>query len=225
MKIDSLNEKSPLWMIIIMSVPSILSQMIGLLNNVIDRMFVARIAEGGSYALAGLGIVVPIVTIYGAAASLVGRGVSPIASMQLGTAAIATVAGETVITVLNMSFLMGKDSAFTVKLSNCRLKRKTVKDILVYGFTPFFQASSEGLVQILFNFEMGKYGNDLYIAEMSIIFTISQFLYMPLNGISNGVQPILSYNYGKKDMEKTKRALLLACVGLTIFLFVKHPCC
>ena len=77
--------KDPVGRLVVkLAVPAVVAQLINLLYNLVDRMFVGRIAGVGTYALAGLGVVFPITLIVSAFSSLVGMGGAPLASIKMG---------------------------------------------------------------------------------------------------------------------------------------------
>ena len=65
---------------------------------------------------------------------------------------------------------------------------------------------TECLIQLTFNNGMLKYGNDLYVALMSILFSLTQLIWMPLQGFSQGAQPVIGYNYGAGKLQRVKKA-------------------
>ncbi|MEG2396488.1 MAG: MATE family efflux transporter, partial [Oscillospiraceae bacterium] len=76
----------------------------------------------------------------------------------------------------------------------------------------------ECLIQLIFNTGMQKYGNDNYVALMSIFFSVTQILLMPMQGLTQGVSPIISYNYGAKNMARVRETfnlLFAVCIGLS----------
>ena len=87
------------------------------------------------------------------------------------------------------------------------------------GVAPFIMQSTESLVNITLNTGLQSFGGDLYVGSMTIMQSIMQMLVMPVNGISQGAQPIMSYNYGAKNyarVRETFRLLLKITMGVTV---------
>lgn len=319
-----------------LAVPTILAQIVNLLYNMVDRMYVGRIPEAGSMALAGLGVSFPIIMLISAFAALVGMGGAPQAAICLGKkdqdgaerilgsaiafltvlaialsvffyivkepllmafgasentipyaneylgiyllgtisvqfalglnqfitcqgfskigmmtvmigavlnivldpilifgmemgvrgAALATVVSQTVSAVWVLIFLCGKKSILKVRREYLRMDWKTLAPVLALGVSPFIMQSTECLVQLTFNSGMQRYGNDYYVSAMTILFSVMQFLFLPLQGLSQGATPIISYNYGAGNRERVQKAFRLllftalafslCCTGLTL---------
>lgn len=86
------------------------------------------------------------------------------------------------------------------------------------GFAPFVMQSTESLLVLCFNSSLLKYGGDIAVGAMTILSSIMQFAMLPLHGLTQGGQPIISYNYGAKKPERVKKAfklLLLLCLAYT----------
>ena len=65
-------------------------------------------------------------------------------------------------------------------------------------------------MQICFNVQMLKYGGDLAVSAMTILFSMFQFVNLPLTGVAQGSQPIISFNYGAKEYGRMRETLKLA---------------
>lgn len=109
-------------------------------------------------------------------------------------AALATVISQFVSAVWVVSFLKSKRSVLYLKL--VRPDKSLILKIAALGIAPFVMQSTESLVTITFNTGLQRYGGDLYVGSMSILMSIMQLIVIPVNGITQGVQPIVSYNYG-----------------------------
>ena len=108
-----------------------------------------------------------------------------------------------------LKFLTGKKTVLKIRLKNLVLDGKIVTSVLSLGVSPFIMQATECLIQLTFNNGMLKYGNDLYVALMSILFSLTQLIWMPLNGFSQGAQPVIGYNYGAKRFDRVKKAFEL----------------
>lgn len=313
-----------------MAVPTVLAQLVNLLYNIVDRIYVGRIPETGSLSLAGLGVTFPIIMLISAFAMLAGMGASRasiamgkgdnrsaeeylgnsamlliIFSVVLGTvffltrnkilllfgasqntlpyasdyisiyligtvfvqialglnmfitnqgftktsmiticigavlnialdpvfiyvlgmgvkgAAIATIISQAVSAIWVLKFLTGKKTILKIRLKYMRLHKQTVVSILSLGVSPFIMQATECLIQLTFNNGMLKYGNDLYVALMSVLFSLMQLIWLPLSGLSQGAQPIIGYNYGARQFDRVKGTFrLLFTVSLCFSLVV-----
>ena len=91
-----------------------------------------------------------------------------------------------------------------------------MKKILGLGFTPFFMSSTEGILQVAFNRQLLLYGGDLSVSAMTILLSMSQILSLPMEGIAQGAQPIISYNFGAKKYDRVKETIKITIkVALT----------
>ncbi|MEG0546021.1 MAG: MATE family efflux transporter [Oscillospiraceae bacterium] len=311
-----------------MAIPTLLAQLVSLLYNVVDRMYVGRIEGSGSLALAGLGVSFPIILLISAFSGLIGMGGAPRAAIAMGNkdnntaekilgnsitmllglsvilftafyfskdfilmafgasaqslpyasdyltiylygtpfvmltfglnifitnqgftkismitviigcvlniildpififalnmgvkgAALATIISQGVSAFFVIGFLLSKKSTLKVRLKNLKLSKVLVGSILSLGVSPFLMQSTECLIQLIFNTGMQKYGNDNYVALMSIFFSVTQILLMPMQGLTQGVSPIISYNYGAKNMARVRETfnlLFTVCISLS----------
>lgn len=312
-----------------LAVPTVLAQLVNLLYNIVDRMYVGRIQDVGSLALAGLGVCFPIIMLVSAFAALIGMGGAPRAAIFMGRkdnetgekilgnsvamlilfaivltavfyftkepililfgasldtlpfaseylsiyligtifvqialglnmfitsqgfakmgmvtvcigavlnivldpififgfnmgvkgAALATIISQAVSAIWVFKFLTGKKTILKIKKENLKLEKDIITPIIMLGMAPFIMQSTECLVQLVFNKSMGYYGNDMYVALMSILFSVMQFIWLPMQGIAQGAQPILSYNYGAKNydrVQKTFKLLFTVCLSFSI---------
>lgn len=312
-----------------MAVPTVLAQLVNLLYNIVDRIYVGKIEGEGKLALAGLGITFPIIMLVAAFASLIGMGGAPRAAILMGKkenrdaekilgncvtllvlasialtgvffwskewillkfgasqatlpyadsylgiyllgtlfvmlslglnmflssqgftkmsmatvcigallnivldplfifgfqlgvrgAALATIISQAVSAVWVVSFLFGKRTILRIRRENFGLRSWAIKSILTLGISPFIMQATECLVQLIFNKGMLKYGNDDYVAVMAVLFSVMQLIWMPMQGVSQGAQPILSYNYGAGNLKRVKqtfRLLFIAAMGYSV---------
>ena len=129
--------------------------------------------------------------------------------MGVKGAALATIISQGVSCLWVLKFLTGKKTILKIRLKNLVLDGKIVTSVLSLGVSPFIMQATECLIQLTFNNGMLKYGNDLYVALMSILFSLTQLIWMPLNGFSQGAQPVIGYNYGAKRFDRVKKAFKL----------------
>ena len=315
-----------------LAAPAIAAQIVNLLYNMVDRIYIGHIPGVGSLALTGLGVTLPVITLVSAFAALIGFGGAPRASIAMGKgdnekaekilgncvftlivlavlltgiftifaepilyafgaskdtivyalpylkiyvcgsicvmfttglnafitsqgfasvgmktvmigaglnivldpvfifglhmgvrgAALATVLSQAVSAVWVLSFLCGKKTILRIKKKNMKFRFDIMGPVLALGISPFIMQSTESLLSVCFNTSLQKYGGDIAVGAMTILASVMQFSMMPLQGLSQGMQPIVSYNYGAGNMERVKKAFLLTlrsclCYSLTIW--------
>ena len=306
--------------------PMIVAQLINVLYNVIDRIYIGRIPHVATLAMGGLGICLPIISIVMAFANLFGMGGSPLCSiargqgknddaeeimgnsfsllvifgiiltivgfifkedilwafgaskhtisyaldylsiyligtifvlvslgmnsfinsqgfakvgmmtvligavlniildpifiyvlhMNVAGAALATIISQFVSCIWVLSFLFGKKTIIKIRKEYLLFDKNIMKKILGLGFTPFFMSSTEGILQVAFNRQLLLYGGDLSVSAMTILLSMSQILSLPMEGIAQGAQPIISYNFGAKKYNRVKETIKITIkVALT----------
>lgn len=311
-----------------LAIPAIVAQVINLLYNVVDRIYIGHIPEMGASALTGVGLFMPILMLINAFAMLAGSGGAPRAAIAMGQkdndtaekivgncfslllgfaivltmvfyvsaptlltlfgaseitlpyavdyariyilgsvfvlivmgmnpfittqgfakismlttvigavinivldpififvldmgvrgAALATVLSQAVGAVWILCFLTGKKTILRLKKENMKLIPSIILPCLGLGISTFVMLSTESLLSISFTSSLSKYGGDIAVGAMTIITSVSQLVVMPLQGICQGGQPIISYNYGANNKERVKEAFFTqfgACVIYT----------
>lgn len=141
--------------------------------------------------------------------------------MGVKGAALATVISQAVSAVWVARFLTSKKSVIKLRTSNMRFEAGTVKLIAALGISPFIMQSTESLVSITLNSGLQKYGGDLYVGTMAIMTSVMQLVTIPLQGVTQGVQPIISYNFGAGNKKRVRSAFLrmLAITFTGMFVF------
>lgn len=311
-----------------LAIPAIVAQVINLLYNVVDRIYIGHIPEVGASALTGVGLFMPILMLINAFAMLAGSGGAPRAAIAMGQkdndtaekivgncfslllgfaivltmvfyvsaptlltlfgaseitlpyavdyariyilgsvfvlivmgmnpfittqgfakismlttvigavinivldpififvldmgvrgAALATVLSQAVGAVWILRFLTGKKTILRLKKENMKRIPSIILPCLGLGISTFVMLSTESLLSISFTSSLSKYGGDIAVGAMTIITSVSQLVVMPLQGICQGGQPIISYNYGANNKERVKEAFFTqfgACVIYT----------
>lgn len=311
-----------------LAIPAIVAQVINLLYNVVDRIYIGHIPEVGASALTGVGLFMPILMLINAFAMLAGSGGAPRAAIAMGQkdndtaekivgncfswllgfaivltmvfyvsaptlltlfgaseitlpyavdyariyilgsvfvlivmgmnpfittqgfakismlttvigavinivldpififvldmgvrgAALATALSQAVGAVWILRFLTGKKTILRLKKENMKLIPSIILPCLGLGISTFVMLSTESLLSISFTSSLSKYGGDIAVGAMTIITSVSQLVVMPLQGICQGGQPIISYNYGANNKERVKEAFFTqfgACVIYT----------
>ena len=133
--------------------------------------------------------------------------------MGVRGAALATIISQALSCLWVMLYLRGKWSLLRLKKENLRLFPKLVFPCVALGLASFIMQSSESVISVCFNSSLLKYGGDVAVGAMTILTSVMQFAMMPMMGIAQGAQPIISYNYGAKNTLRVKKIfrLLLTC--------------
>lgn len=302
-----------------LAIPTVIAQMINMLYNIVDRIYIGHIPEVGALALTGVGVCMPLIMILSAFAALVGNGGAPRASILLGKgdsrsaekiigncftlqilisivltvimllggktfllafgasentieyavsyfniyaigtifvqltlgmnmfitaqgftkigmysvligavinivldpififacglgvrgAALATILSQGCSCIWVLHFLFGKKTTLRIKKENLRLVPKVFLPCLALGASLFIMQASESVISVCFNSSLLKYGGDVAVGAMTILTSVMQFAMLPLQGLGQGAQPIMSYNYGAKNPDRVKGAFFL----------------
>ena len=306
-----------------LSVPAVVAQMINMLYNIVDRIYIGHMPGDGSLALTGVGVCMPIIMIVTAFAALVSSGGAPRASIFMGKkdldtaekilgggfalqvilsviltvvllvfnksflmafgasentisyataymniyavgtifvqltlgmnafitaqgnaktgmmtaiigavcnivldpifiygfhlgvrgAAMATVISQAVSCIWAISFLCGKRTLLRLKPGNFLAGPRVVLPCIALGLATFIMQGSESVISVCFNSSLLKYGGDTAVGAMTILSSVMMFAMLPLQGLGQGAQPISSYNYGARNVDRVKKTfrLLLIC--------------
>lgn len=298
-----------------MGIPTLVAQIINLLYNIIDRIYIGHIPDVGAVALTGVGLALPMIVIISAFSAFVGAGGAPLSAIALGKgdkeeaekilgngfsllllfsvvlmilffivkrpvfyligasdatfsyadqymtiyifgtvfvqialgmnpyitaqgcsrtamisvligavlnialdplfifafgmgirgAALATVISQFVSAVWILRFLTRSERAMGIWKQNLRINGKIVGKIMALGIAPFIMQATESFISIVMNSGLQKYGGDIYVGTLTIMQSIMQFISIPVSGFTQGVQPIMSYNYGAGNRERVKK--------------------
>ena len=151
---------------------------------------------------AGLNIVLDPVFIFG---------------MDMGVrgAALATILSQAVSAAWVLRFLTGSKTKWRLRRENLRPVPAVFLPCVALGLAPFIMQSTESLIAVCFNSSLLEYGGDVAVGAMTVLTSVMQFAMMPLQGLSQGAQPIVSYNFGARKAERVRaafRCLLVSCV-------------
>ncbi|MCM1563101.1 MAG: MATE family efflux transporter [Clostridium sp.] len=309
-----------------LAVPTVVAQLINMLYNIVDRIFIGHIPEVGRLALTGVGVCMPVIMIVSAFASLVSAGGAPRASIYMGKgehdsaektlggcfalqvvvsviltailllfgknllllfgasentieyavsymniyalgtlfvqltlgmnafvtaqgftrvsmisvalgavmniimdpilifgfnmgvrgAALATILSQAASCVLVVGFLCSKKSLLNIRKANLTIKPEIVLPCIALGSAAFIMQAGESVISVCFNSSLLHYGGDIAVGAMTVLTSVVQFATLPLQGLSQGAQPIISYNYGARNAERVKKAfrvLLVCCIS------------
>lgn len=135
--------------------------------------------------------------------------------MGVQGAALATVISQGVSAVWVCLFLVSRKSFLRIRLKHLKLDPKVFLPCLTLGLAPFIMQFTESILFVCFNTSLLKYGGDMAVGAMTILSSAMQFSMLPLFGLTQGAQPIISFNYGAGSLKRVKKAfqlLLLSCV-------------
>ena len=139
--------------------------------------------------------------------------------MGVKGAAIATVASQAVSAVWILRFLTSKQTMLKLKVSNMKLVPSIILPCLGLGVSTFVMLSTESILSISFTSSLARYGGDVAVGAMTVLTSINQLMTMPLSGICQGGQPLISYNYGARKYDRVKEAFFcqfFTCVAYTV---------
>lgn len=315
-------------LILNLAIPAVIAQLINVLYNIVDRMYIGHIPEIGAQALTGLGVTFPIIMIVSAFSSFAGAGGAPLASIELGRgnregaekilgnavtmllffsvvltlffqitkrpllylfgasdntieyacqylsiylmgtifvqltlglnmfitsqgrakiamlsvligavtnivldpififvcnmgvrgAALATILSQALSTLWVLRFLTGPQTAIRIRLENLIPSRRIVLRVAALGISPFIMQATESLITIVFNSGLQFYGGDLYVGSMTVMQSVMQLVVVPVQGFTQGCQPIISFNYGAGQNDRvrsTYRIVILTTLIIT----------
>ena len=315
-----------------LAIPTVVAQLINMLYNIVDRIYIGRIPEVGSLALTGVGVCMPLILIVSAFAALAGGGGAPRASIFMGKgqndnaektlagcfslltvialvltgvlllwsedlllafgassdtigfasdymsiyaigtifvqltlgmnsfitaqgfakqgmlsvligavcnialdpvfifglgmgvkgAALATILSQAVSCAWVLLFLTGKTTILKLRIKNLNLTPSVIFPCVALGMATFIMQSTESLISVCFNTSLQKYGGDVAVGAMTILTSVMQFAMLPMQGIGQGAQPIMSFNYGAGDagrVKKTFRLLLTVCLSYSLVIW------
>ena len=316
-----------------LALPTVVAQLINMLYNIVDRIYIGHIPDIGAAALTGVGVCMPLIMIVSAFAALVGYGGAPRASIFMGKkdkesaektlgncfilqilisvtltivlliwnrellmafgassntieygvhymniyalgtifveitlgmnafitaqgfaktgmlsvligavsniildpvfifgfhmdvrgAALATIISQALSCIWVVHFLCGKRTYLKIKKANLKLTSAIILPCLALGVATFIIQASESVISVCFNSSLQKYGGDIAVGAMTILTSVMQFAMLPLQGLGQGAQPIISYCYGAKDTERVRGAfklLLKVSLAYSILLWI-----
>jgi putative MATE family efflux protein len=146
-------------------------------------------------------------------------GIGPLPEMGVAGAALGTVISQTFGALLGLYFFIAGKTAYRIKFAHLRPDMSILKDIYRIGAPTMISQLMESLVFILFNKVVSSFGS-LVIATLGIVMRILDFAFMPVMGVSNGMLPIVGYNFGAHNYKRLWHTVKLASVGIMVFLAV-----
>ena len=142
--------------------------------------------------------------------------------MGVRGAALATILSQAVSALWVLRFLTGPTTRWRLRRENLRPVPSVFLPSLALGLSPFIMQSTESLIAVCFNSSLLKYGGDIAVGSMTVLISIMQLAMMPLQGLTQGAQPIISYNFGARNAQRVRDAfktLLTACLTYSLVLW------
>ncbi len=122
--------------------------------------------------------------------------------MGVRGAALATVISQALSALWVLRFLTGRKAIIPLRRENLALQGQVVRDIAKLGTANFIMQGTTCLVQIACNATLQQFGGDLYVGVMTVVNSVREVFLLPINGITNGSQPVISFNYGAKRYDR-----------------------
>ena len=176
------------------------------MNTFITTQGFAKISMLTTVIGAGINIVLDPVLMFGF-------------NMGVKGAAVATVLSQAVSAVWILRFLTGKQTILKLRLKNMKLIPSVILPCLGLGISSFIMISTESVLSISFTSSLAEFGGDVAVGAMTVLTSINQLITMPLSGVCQGGQPLISYNYGAKKFDRVKEAFFCqfgVCVAYTV---------
>ena len=127
--------------------------------------------------------------------------------MGVAGAALATIISQALSAVWVLRFLFGKDAIVPLERKNIRIDPVITKDIFRLGTANFIMQGTNCLVQVACNSTLQSYGGDLYVGVMTVVNSVREITMLPISGIINGAQPVISFNYGAKEYTRVRSGI------------------
>ena len=142
--------------------------------------------------------------------------------MGVAGAAVATILSQALSAAWVLKFLCSEKSGIHLKLSGMRPDFALLRQVMALGVSPFIMAATESAITIVMNHGLQVYGGDLYVGSMTILQSVLQLVFVPINGFTTGVQPIISYNFGAGSFDRVKMTIrrMISVTFLAAFLYV-----
>jgi len=138
--------------------------------------------------------------------------------LQMGIrgAALATIISQFISLVYILVYFYGEHSSLKVKWKHMKLNWQIQKEMMTVGSSSFARQAAGSLMSIVLNNSLGFYGGELALAVFGIIQRVIMFLFMPMFGIVQGMQPIAGFNYGAKRMDRVRQVVRLSIIATTV---------
>lgn len=136
--------------------------------------------------------------------------------MGMKGAALATIGGQFLSMVWQLSYLLGKRTLVPIHMHHIVLKTKYVFRILKTGIPVFLMQMANSVLNVVINGSLVAYGGDVAVSSAGIITSFQTLMLMPITGICQGQQSLISFNYGARKMDRVKETLKYAVIGASI---------
>ncbi len=140
--------------------------------------------------------------------------------MDVKGAALATILSQAMSCAWVLIFLMSKHSRLRIRRKDLRLTPAIFLPCLALGVSNFVMQASESVISVCFNASLLQYGGDTAVGAMTILTSVMQFAMLPLQGLGQGAQPIISFNYGARNPRRVKSAFRLLLISSLCYSFV-----
>ena len=137
-------------------------------------------------------------------------------------AALATIISQSFSFIWVISYFLGKRSRVKLRFAKHRIRLSVVRSIVTLGFPPFTLQIMSSILNVILNKTLILHGGDLGIAAMGIVHSLQTLLFMPVIGINQGVQPLVSFNFGAKQYDRVKEAAKLGILSATAVILVGY---
>ena len=135
-------------------------------------------------------------------------------------AALATVLSQAVAAAWVLSYFLGKTSSLSLRAANLKLDLGILRRIVAIGSPPFVMQLAASVLNAILNNQLQRYGGDLAISAMGILYGVMMFIFMPVFGLNQGAQPIIGFNYGAGKYDRVRKTLVLAIGAATAIMLV-----
>ena len=138
-------------------------------------------------------------------------------------AAIATVLSQAVGAIWILKFLTGPKTNLKLSRDKMKLEKNIILPVMGLGISSFVMLSTESLLSISFSSSLARYGGDIAVGAMTVITSVSQLATLPLQGLCQGGQPVISFNFGAGKKDRVKEAFrfqLTLCVSYVVIFWL-----
>lgn len=135
--------------------------------------------------------------------------------MGVRGAALATIISQFASALWTIRFLSSKKTSLRIHMEYLKPDIKIIGSVAALGVSPFIMQSTESLISVVLSSGLQKYGGDVYVGSLTILQSVMQLINTPISGFTQGVQPILSYNYGAGNTERVKKTYR-RIIGITV---------
>lgn len=177
------------------------------LNNLMRADGSPKLAMMTMFLGAGVNILLDPIFIYGF-------------KMGMSGAALATVLSQVISFIWLVAYFTGKKSNHRLLLKNIKIEPALLLKISTLGMPSFLLQLAGSLLNSILNKSLFFYGGDIAVSSMGIINSLQTLMFMPIIGLNQGIQPIVSYNYGAKHFDRVKAAAMLGIKAATVITVV-----